>query len=187
MLYDLVLPNHWQYIETNRTHFAIFFNLMWICSFIWALNQYSRSVERFDGDDDVWLVNRSFGMDHMDWYLVIVHDVHSYIYHTDCHSLLYDDVAHGDDGDGDKTARNYWNRPNTVGLWYAKPCHLSYCAMLDFGSFARVLLWLPTVVAVPYCSSHYSVHPIAFDYMLFGLLFHRLKSIKLEICVPINK
>lgn len=53
-------------------------------------------------------------MDHMGWYLVIVHDVHSYIYHTDCHSLLYDDVARGDDGDGDKMARNYWNRPNTV-------------------------------------------------------------------------
>lgn len=35
--------------------------------FILALNQCSHSVEQFDdGDDDVWLANKSFGMDHMD-------------------------------------------------------------------------------------------------------------------------
>lgn len=118
---------------------------------------------------------------------MIVHDVHSYIYHMDCHSLIYDDgVDHGDDDD-DKMGRNYWNRPNTVDLSNAMPCHLSDYAWWDFESSARALL-LPTVVAVPYYNSHYySAHPGVFDYMLFGLLFHHLKSIIMRICIPINK
>lgn len=69
---------------------------------------------------------------------MIVHDVHFCIYHMDFHSLIYDDgVDHGDDDD--KMARNYWNRPNTVDLLNAMPCHSSDYAMLDFESFARVL------------------------------------------------
>lgn len=154
--------------------------------FILALNQYSRSVEQLDGGGDVWSANRSFGMDRMDQCLVIAHDVHSYIYHMGCRSQVYDDGVDRGDDDDDKMGRNCWNRPNTVGLSCAMPCHSSGYAMWDFESFARALK-LPTVVAVPYYNSHYSAHPDVFDYMLFGLLFQHLKSIKMEICIAINK
>lgn len=68
-----------------------------------------------------------------------VHDARSYIYHTDCRSWIYDDGVDRGDDDDDKMGRNYWNRPNTVGLLCAMPSHSSDYAMWDFEAFARVL------------------------------------------------
>lgn len=71
-------------------------------------DQYSW-VEQFD--DDVVLVDKNFDMHHMDWCcLVIVCDVHSCIYHMDCHNWAYDDVVRGDD----KMVQTDSYRPNTV-------------------------------------------------------------------------